>query len=431
MKHILAKFVKLMVALFIILPLLLFILIVKKKREQLIWGPVPILNNKYWSNAMKKAGYKSITYMNGCYSINKKGDFDKYFFNKGHLGRVLNILQFNNYFAFCYCIRHCSVIHIPYTGGFLGGTPLEKIEAELLHLANIKIVVLPYGSDFYRYSRILDKSLTAGLLTSYPEYARMEKIIDRRVEYWNARADFIGSGFQLDGMGRWDAMVFSFLIIDTEYITFSSKKYVADGVNGRVRIVHTPNHRGAKGTEFLTNAVEELQRDGLNVELILLEHRTNDEVLELLRNSDILAEQFIITGYALSALEGMATGLPVLSNLENEEYTRVFRRYSYLNECPILSTTPETLKENLRILVTHPDLRKELGLAGRKYVEKYHSYSTAKYLFGNIYEKLLNDNNVDLMGLFHPLKSEYVKNNKILHPLIENKLPKDYCSDEY
>lgn len=424
MRHILGICVKWIIAILMIIPLALFILLANKKRERLIWGPVPILNNKYWSNAMKKAGYKSITYMNDCYAINKKDDFDRYFFNKGNLGRLLNILQLNHYYAFCYCVRYGSVIHIPYTGGFLGGTPLEKIEAELLHFANIKIIILPYGSDFYRYSRILDKSLTAGLLNSYPEYAKKEKTINARIEYWNTRADFVGSGFQLDGLGRWDAMPFSYLIVDTEYIKFAPSKNLADGFNGRVRVVHTPNHRGVKGTEFLINAVDELQRDGLDVELILLENKSNDEVLEALRNADILAEQFIITGYALSALEGMATGLPVLSNLENEEYTRVFRRYSYLNECPILSTTPENLKENLRVLITHPELRHQLGLAGRKYVEKYHSYSSAKYLFGNIYDKLLNNSDIDLMGLFHPLKSQYVQSNKIVHPLIENKIPK-------
>ena len=72
----------------------------------------------------------------------------------------------------------------------------------------------------------------------------------------------------------------------------------------------------------------------------------------------------------------MATGLPVLANLENKNYVNLFRRYSFLNEYPILSTSPETLKENLKLLITNPELRKELGELGRKYVEKYHSYNT-------------------------------------------------------
>ena len=38
----------------------------------------------------------------------------------------------------------------------------------------------------------------------------------------------------------------------------------------------------------------------------------------------------------------MASGLPVLANLDHEAYTTVFRRYAFLNECPILSSSPET-----------------------------------------------------------------------------------------
>jgi glycosyltransferase involved in cell wall biosynthesis len=88
----------------------------------------------------------------------------------------------------------------------------------------------------------------------------------------------------------------------------------------------------------------------------------------------------------MSALEGMASGLPILSNLDSETYTRVFRRYAFLNECPILSTTPETVKDHLRVLVTHPQLRKELGEAGRKYVEKY-THMIRQSIFSNRYTR--------------------------------------------
>jgi hypothetical protein len=114
----------------------------------------------------------------------------------------------------------------------------------------------------------------------------------------------------------------------------------------------------------------------------------------------------------------------VMSNLEHEAYTRVFRRYAFLNECPILSTTPENLTQNLRVLVKNPKLREELGRAGRKYVEKYHSYEMAQYLFGSIYEKIIRGRDVDLMNLFHPLTSEFNRRKPLVqHPLIENRLP--------
>jgi len=193
---------------------------------------------------------------------------------------------------------------------------------------------------------------------------------------------------------------------------------------GLVKIFHAPNHRGLKGTEFIVEAVNQLVEEGLKVELVLIEKMQNHELLELLRNeADILVDQLLF-GYGLNAIEGMALGLPVVTNLENEEYTRAFRRYSYLNECPAVSGTPESILDVLRVLIAKPDLRKQLGLANRKYAEKYHSEKTATFMFSKIYDKIWNNASINLMSLFLPLDRSSYNNqsDKIVHPLFENKI---------
>ena len=108
------------------------------------------------------------------------------------------------------------------------------------------------------------------------------------------------------------------MTIDTD--GWKAKKIYSpnDGVSGPVKIIHTPNHRGFKGTEFLVAAVNELRSEGLKIELILLEGVKNELVRHIMENdADILAEQFIATAYAMSGIEGMASGLPVLANLNN------------------------------------------------------------------------------------------------------------------
>lgn len=397
---------------------------VPKRRRELIWGPVPIINNKYWSKAMCKAGWETKTLMREYYSINKRDDYDIYFEDLVpkwvYLPFVKRLLS--PFFALLYIIRNAGVLHLPFSGSALGSTPLWRLEAFLFRWAGIKTILIPYGADAFLYSQITETSLRNGLLLSYPDGGKNESRIKKHVEYWTHHADVI-AGSLIDGMGRWDCLVFSPICIDTDEWFAKNSYSNCDGYNGLVKVIHTPNHRGFKGTEFLIHAVQELKSEGLKIELVLLENVPNDKVRELMQEVDILAEQFII-GYAMSAIEGMASGLPVLSNLGNETYTRVFRRYGFLNECPILSSTPENLKENLITLVTNPKLREELGRAGRKYVEKYHSYETAQYLFGSIYEKLIHGKEMDLMNLFHPLKSEYNRRKPIIqHPLTENRLP--------
>ena len=407
-----------------------------KKRDadspRLIWGPMPIINYKYWSGALKKSGYESRTLMSEFFAtINKKEDFDSYF--EDHINPSKNRwiyaiqLYFVRYKIFSYAINNFDVFHFPFTGGFLGATIFWWLEAPLLKLAGCKSVVIAHGGDSYQYSTVADPSLRHGLLLSYPDCARIEDSIERKVRYWSKYGDALITSFMMDGVGRWDCLPFAVFSIDCEMWKQKEKFSDRDGTNGTVKVIHAPNHRGFKGTEFIVRAVEDLQAEGLKVELLMMEKVPNEKIKELLENEvDILADQLIATGYAMFALEGMVCGLPVLSNLDQEYYTRIFRRYSYLNECPLFSTTPETVKKNLRVLVTQPALRQDLGRAGRRYVEKYHSEETAQYMFGSIYDKIWRRNEVDLLNLFHPLKSEYnSKTPAIKHPLIENRLPGD------
>jgi glycosyltransferase involved in cell wall biosynthesis len=291
---------------------------------------------------------------------------------------------------------------------------------------NSKIVVNPYGEDMYMYSQIKDPSVLHGLMRHFPENASIEELITRKVRYWSRYADCFKPNLAIDGINKWSILPYNTLCIDINEWKGKENYSLNDGINGEVVVAHTPNHRGIKGTEFIIKAIEDLKLQGIKVKLILLEKKQNSEVKRVLyEEADILVEQLIFTAYALSGVEGMASGLPVLANLDSEVYTRVFRRYSYLNECPILSTTPENITDNLKLLIKNPMLRKELGVAGRKYVEKYHSYEAGAYMFKKIYDKIWYGKDVDLLNLYHPLNPDSYNNlsPRIQHPLFENKLP--------
>jgi len=202
----------------------------------------------------------------------------------------------------------------------------------------------------------------------------------------------------------------------------------SDGVSGTVVVAHFPNHRGFKGTEFVLEAIRCLRDEGLNVELLLLEGVSNAGVKYALQNDvDILVEQLVFTGHSLSALEGMASGVPVISNLEDGSYIDVFRRYSYFNECPVVSASPENVADVLRQLILNPSLRGVLGGAGRKYVERYHSVPVAQRLFSEIVSHL-NGERGGLFNYFNPHCGEFEFSGGLLKPpLVKNRLT-DYES---
>lgn len=400
-----------------------------RRTRALVWGPVPIINNKYWSNAVRGLGFESHTFMAGYFgTINQHRDFDRYL---GEVSLPVWPRTLRNavapYVCFMGALWCYRVFHIPFSGFLLGDTPFWRLEPWMIRLAGRSTVILPFGGDCYRYSRIRDPCQQHGLLMSYPTPARYERDIGRRVEMWTRHADAVVGCFVLDGIGRWDVLPFNHLVIDDALWRDSGRRSMADGINDEVIVVHTPNHRGVKGTEFLLAAIGLLKREGLRVRLKLIERTQNEEVRRIFaEEADILAEQFVLCGYGMSGIEGMASGLPVLANLEDPTYTRVFRRYSYLDECPVLSTTPETLAANLRRLVRDPALRHRLGIAGRQYVENFHSYATARMMFGSIYRRLLDGEQNELLNLFHPLLSDWRQTlPKVDHPLVESRLQRD------
>ena len=391
----------------------------------LLWGSTPILNNRYWAEAMREGGLDARTLMIEYYAaINRREDYDHYTTDfVPHWTDARHARLLAPYHAFLFTVLFAKVSHMSFDGGALQDSACAPIEPPLLKAAGVKTVVITYGGDGAMYSRIRDLSMRHAFQLSYPDGARREAQVEAKVARWTQDADcIVGVAHSLDGHGRWDILMGSPLQIDLEGIRPVDSYSANDGRNGPVRVIHAPNHRGVKGTEFLVDAVERLRREGLQVELVLLERMQNREVLARLRTADILAEQFIMPIYGLNGVEGLATGLPVLANLTVDDSMQVLRRFSYMNECPVVAANPETLCDVLRQLVTNPELRATLGRAGRRYAEKYHSYAMTRFLFGAIHRRIVDGEKVDLMNLFHPLKSVYVQTDPIAHPLVNSRL---------
>lgn len=391
-------------------------------KPRLVWGSTPLINNRHWSRSMRAAGYLSETFTNSFYAaINQRADWDRVLDDEWAWCPRL----FKPLLAFLHSLFVYDVFFISADGFFIGTIPFVwRAQAPLFRLAGKKVVFLPYGGDAFVYRRIRSTSLMHGLLASYPQAARRQKETQLRLDYWCRHADVcIPGAMGMDGFGRWDAVLASTLFLDLGEWAASSRLPKADGSEAPVRVCHAPNHRGFKGTEFVLEAVRQLQSEGLRVELILLEKIQNAQVRALLSSEvDILVEQLIATGHGLNGLEGMSCGIPVISNLEDDDYILPLRRWSFFAECPIVSATPENLVDVLRKLITRPELREKLGRASRQYVEKYHGLDSAVYLFESVID-LAYGRRESLINLYHPLLGEYPRRlPRVEHPLVNNRI---------
>lgn len=399
----------------------------KRAKTDFVWGGDALINYKYYARAVGETGKKAYTLVDRIpqHAFSRE-DFDLVYDDLAPTllsgTKAWSLLR--GYAAALHIMKHAAVYHMSYTGGPLRATPLRWFEASFFRIANVKTVVSSFGSDFWRYSLIIDGRVKQAMMLNYKEMGRLEPQVDRQVRYWVKNADIVVGTTSTDGLGYWDCMISNPVCVNVEAWPVRTDWSEADGVNAPVKIVHAPNHRGVKGTEFFLASVDRLRADGLKIEFVLLERMPNPVVLDHLRTADICLDQCASgMGYGLFAIESMASGSVVIGNLEDPYRIDLHRQYCYMQECPLVSTDVERLLFTLRLLVGNPSLRRTLGQMGREFVNRYHSGNAMKYYFSLLYRKLLDDPDLDIALPFHPLLSDYSNQwKKLAPPLHRNRL---------
>jgi hypothetical protein len=318
---------------------------------------------------MQGLGYESTTLVWDVYPIHERSDFD---FLREDFGPRTKLFElWRDYAPFVWVLRNADIVLTFFNGGFLRNTPYRSLELRILRLAGKAVIVSPYGGD------VAVRGYLAGwehaMALDYPDVIARSDATRARVDWFSRQADVTVRNVNPGYLPRVDVLWPNQYALDPAEFK-PGLKSAADGRNGRVTVLHAPNHRRIKGTADLQRAVEVLRGEGLDVHLLLLEGRPNHEVRDALRGADIVAEQLLV-GYGLLAVEGMASGAAVISNVGwlPEE----IRRHPAIAESPIVDASPETLTDRLRELVLDPKRRELLGSRGREYVRRWHSDAAA------------------------------------------------------
>ncbi len=117
------------------------------------------------------------------------------------------------------------------------------------------------------------------------------------------------------------------------------------------------------------------------IDFVLVENMTNDKAIELYQSADIIIDQLLIGTYGVFACEAMALGKPVVTYISQE------MKSEFPDELPIVSANIENIESKLEMLINNAKLRNDIGISGRKYVEKYHDFKNVAKLAKHIYDK--------------------------------------------
>lgn len=356
----------------------------KKKKIDVGLGPEPLINNIYHKKALQMYGYSVETFVDSVYFITS--DFDI----RGDL--IFKNKSIKYLYLFFRIIFNYKSIYIYFNGGplsFYYTIFLSKLEPFLYMVANVKVVVMPYGGDVQNLLVCPNLTYKHTMSIDYPSFRFLQSKIASQVKLWTKYATHVISGCDwVYYMYHWDTLMLAHFSIDLK--KFEPYRNSAQIISSSpLKILHAPNHRAIKGTQFFVKAVEELRAEGYAVELILMEKQSNSDVLKMMSQVDLVADQLIIGWYAMFALEAMAMGKPVLCYLRDDliklyENTGIVEK----NEIPLIPCTPSTVKEVILKHINNKQQLKTIGESSLQYVKKYHSLESVGKVFDQINQKV-------------------------------------------
>jgi hypothetical protein len=334
-----------------------------------LWTGAPILNMAINARAERLLGIEADSLVYDTYFIT-----DQFTYNLRRWTRVPVLRTVLPYLVFLWACRRYQRFHFYCNRGLLGPATdfqFRPDELQMLRALGKEIYFWTYGSDVR--TQAATRSLgEPNCCTECPQPGRACVCDDRRgAENVATIAAAATAVFSMGDMthytpGSRNDLFFWPVDLDAQDGRKYAPHYPPPQSDAPLLIVHAPNHRHFKGTCHLLAAVERLRGEGLAIDLVLVEGVPNDRALEIYRTADIVFDQCLIGFHGYFALEAMALGKPVMCFIRKpEEYLL------HWQQCPIINAGPEQLETTLRQLLADRGRLHELGIRGRRYVEKH------------------------------------------------------------
>ena len=349
-----------------------FIRLLPWVRNVSVWTGAPIITVAKNCKAERRLGFRSVSVVRTTYYITD--EFDWVLNRIGGGSRILTFaLEYLAFFVIC---MSALQVHAYFDGGILAPRKRRQfnpLELNAYRLLRIRLFVWTYGADV----RTRDATLRLGEPNCCTDCTQVGVacICDEAAGRSNfERVKSVASAcFSMGDMieytpGSKKNAFFWPIDLDVDL----GRRYVPvfpdETSNAPLRVVHAPNHREFKGTRYLEAAISTLRKEGVDIELVMVERVSNDEALRIYRSADVIFDQCMIGFHGYFALEAMALGKPVMCYIRKpDEYLL------HSEECPIINTHRETVAEDLRSLIGHRGKLRKLGVQGRRYIEMYYS----------------------------------------------------------
>lgn len=351
-------------------------LFTKKTNNKIVIGCHEIANNIYSFSSLFKEKTISVNFSKHAFYHANKYDYCVYYGKNRFANLWLKIIYKPFLFAKLAC--SASVFCYFWDGGFC----IEReIDFKFLKKHHKKIICFFMGDDIRSRKVFLEycNKLEIDTYVSYScyDYIQRDAVVKSTAKIADKYADMIFS-YPIDQMSYLKSKQHRYgYIIEDDYIIDNFKKF--ENLD-EVIIVHAPSDLIVKGTALVRAAIKKIKLEGYKIRYIELHGISNKIILETIRSSHIVLNQFYGFLPGVFGIEAMASCNAVLMSANSDEMPDG-------TEKAWLKTCYWEVYDNLKYLLDNPEIIEEYARNGRNYVEKYFSIAANRKYFKDLFQK--------------------------------------------
>lgn len=158
----------------------------------------------------------------------------------------------------------------------------------------------------------------------------------------------------------------------------------------KLRVVHAPTNRAAKGSLYILDALKRLERERPSeIEVILVEKVPHAEALRMYQSADLVIDQVLIGWYGGFAVETMYMGKPVIARIAEEDLKFIPSKMADDVRKTVINADPETLYSVLNRLLNDRSELENRSSASIEYAHRWHLPAEIAKVTKAAYERAL------------------------------------------
>ncbi|MDD5259610.1 MAG: hypothetical protein PHD29_06565 [bacterium] len=156
----------------------------------------------------------------------------------------------------------------------------------------------------------------------------------------------------------------------------------------KLKIVHAPTNRIAKGTDHILSVISKIQQTHADyIEFRLIENLAHQEALKIYQEADLVIDQILIGWYGAFAVETMMMGKPVIARIAREDLHFIPEQMAKDVLASVINADPSTLYGVLLRCLEDRAMLRQYAQAALDYANHWHNPAFVAGITKAEYEK--------------------------------------------